>query len=203
MIRRLACYLAFATLLVAAPHIVLPQSLSPSPTVLVMIAEQQIGQERLLFWWSIFDRGPAEFKAEQTSLGIVDATLNNKLREAGFRPVDTSLKQGDIAIDKSYAIIDLTDTSAQTVGRSLGADIVIIGKALTRKGAPLAGSDMHNVHANATARVIRVSNGEVVASGTAAAAGLHVDETTAGTLALKQAATELADHLIEQLRRMP
>jgi hypothetical protein len=172
-------------------------------TVLVMIAEQQIGQEYLLYWWSYFERGSAEFKAQQTSLGIVDSVLNDKLQAAGFTPVDIVAMSGTVTLDKAYGIVDLNDTSVRKVGLAFGADIVIIGKALTRQTGPLSGSSMRNAHANLSARAVQVSTGKVVASGTASAPGLHVDETTAGTLALQAAAEQLAARLIGQLQAGP
>ncbi|MEW6324996.1 MAG: hypothetical protein AB1515_06380 [Nitrospirota bacterium] len=166
-----------------------------------MLAEQQIGQEHLLFWWSYFGEGRAEFKAHQTSLGIAESVLNEKLRAAGFAPVDVAAKSGQVTLEKAYGIVDLTDQSAQAVGRTFGADIVILGKALSRRAGDVAGSSMQNAHANLSARAVRVATGEVVASGTSFAPGLHIDETTAGALALRAAAEQLADRLIEQMQR--
>jgi hypothetical protein len=180
-----------------------PPAASPAPTVLVMIAEQQIGQEYLLYWWSYFEHSPAEFKAEQTSLGIAESVLNDKFLAAGFTPVDITAKSGSVTLDNAYGIVDLSNQAVRTVGHAFGADIVIIGKALTRRAGEVAGSSMRSAHANLSARAVRVSTGEVAASATASAPGLHVDETTAGTLALKAAAEQLAARLIEQMQAAP
>lgn len=180
-----------------------PPKPQASSTVLVMIAEQQIGQEYLLYWWSYFERGSAEFKAQQTALGITESVLNEKLREAGFAPVDVAAKRGGVQLEKAYGIVDLSDQSVRAVGNAFGADVVVIGKALTRRAGALAGSSMNNAHANLSARAVEVATGKVVASTTASAPGLHVDETTAGTMALRAAAEQLASALIEQLRRKP
>ncbi len=176
-----------------------PPTAQTASTILVMVAEQQIGQEYLVYWWSIF-AGGAEFKAQQTSLGIVESVLNDRLRAAGFSLVDIVAKSGSVKLDSAYGIVDLSDPSVRTVGQAFGADIVIIGKALTRQTGPLAGSSMRNAHANLSARAVKVSTGKVVASGTSSAPGLHVDETTAGTLALQAAAEQLAARFIEQLQ---
>lgn len=207
-LRLFSVTLLTAIVLVCARPAVAVEPPAPPPTpaaatVLVMIAEQQIGQEYLLYWWSYFDRGSAEFKARQTSLGITEAVLNEKLGEAGFAPVDVAAKSGSVKLDNAYGIVDLSDPSVRAVGQAFGADIVIIGKALTRRANTLAGSSMQNAHANLSARAVQVATGAVLGSGTASAPGLHVDETTAGTLALRTAAEQLAASLIQQLRRTP
>jgi curli biogenesis system outer membrane secretion channel CsgG len=206
-LRLLPFLLALSTVAQPVVSVAQPPSSQPAahsepaaPTVMVMIAEQQIGQEYLVYWWSIFGSGKPEFKAQETSLGIAESVLTDKLREAGFAPVDVSLKSGGVVkLDKAYGMADLNNQSVSAVGRIFGADYVIIGKALTRQGNKLAGSAMTTVYANLSARTVRVSTGEVVASGTVSASGLHVDETTAGVMALKEGAAELATALLERM----
>ncbi|MFH2013272.1 MAG: flagellar assembly protein T N-terminal domain-containing protein [Pseudomonadota bacterium] len=161
------------------------------PRVMVMIAEQNIGQQYLSFWWG--------HKASEANLSIAESVLVEKLREKGFNLVDHAAKAENIRMSKLYRVANLDDNTAVSLGNQYDAEVVIVGKALAKLAGSVMGTSMKSVQANISARAIRTDNGAIIASANSHGAAVHIDEVTGGTEALKKASYDLASQLIDQI----
>jgi len=165
------------------------------PRVLFMIAEQNIGQEYYVFWWY----GKSEFKGQHFDMAASETAMKEEFINKGFNIVDISVATGKIDISNAYRIADLTDTGAKEIGRKLGAEVVVKGKALAKAGPRTAGSSVGSYVADITASAIRVDNGAVLASGRGHGVSRNISEVTGGTEALERAARELSGKMIDQI----
>ncbi len=75
---------------------------------------------------------------------------------------------------------------------------MIIGKAVAKLYGEIGGG-MKSVQADLTARAVRIDTGQVIATATTHAAAVHISEIAAGTDALKKAANQAADEMIEKI----
>ncbi|HKZ46558.1 MAG TPA: hypothetical protein VJ202_04160, partial [Thermodesulfobacteriota bacterium] len=165
------------------------------PRVLFMIAEQNIGQEYYVFWWY----GKSEFKGQHFDMAASETAMKEEFINKGFNIVDISVATGKIDISNAYRIADLTDTGAKEIGRKLGAEVVVKGKALAKAGPRTAGSSVGSYVADITASAIRVDNGAVLASGRGHGVSRNISDVTGGTEALERAARELSGKMIDQI----
>ncbi len=165
------------------------------PRVLFMIAEQNIGQEYYVFWWY----GKSEFKSQHFDMSASETAMKEEFINKGFNIVDISVATGKIDISNAYRIADLTDTGAKEIGRKLGAEVVIKGKALAKAGPRTPGSSVGSYLADITASAIRVDNGAVLASARGHGVSRHISEVTGGTEALERAAKEASGKMIDQI----
>ncbi|MFA4910416.1 MAG: flagellar assembly protein T N-terminal domain-containing protein, partial [Desulfobacteria bacterium] len=161
------------------------------PRIMIMIAEQNIGQQYLSFWWG--------HQASETNLSITESVLIEKLREKDFNVVDHEAKAGNIKIGKPYQAANLDDNTAVSLGNQYDAEVVIVGKALAKLVGSVMGTSMKSVQANMSARAIRTDNGAIIASVNTHGAAVHIDEVTGGSEALKKASSDLASKLMDQI----
>lgn len=131
---------------------------------------------------------------------VIDMNLNTSetklmeiMMEKGFTFVD--MEAVKMKIDKTAALAAISGDvdAAKNLGLMFGAEIVILGKAVSSvaTGMEQKLGGMKSCQANITLRVIDVSNGEIIAVGSQHGAALHIDEITGGNEAIKKA-TELA-----------
>jgi hypothetical protein len=169
------------------------------PRTLFMIAEQNIGQEIYVFWWSWFVKGGAAFAGQTVDMAVSETVLKEEFLNKGFNVVDISSATGKFEVSNAYRIADLTNDGAREFGRKLNAEIVIKGKALAKEGPRTAGSSVGSYLADITVSAIRVDNGQVLASTRDSAPARHVSQHVGGNQALQNAARKVADKLIEQI----
>ncbi len=169
------------------------------PRTLFMIAEQNIGQEVYVFWWSWFGSGGAAFAGQTVDQAVSETALKEEFLNKGFNVVDISSATGKFQISNAYRIADLTNDGAREFGKKLNAEIVIKGKALAKEGPRTPGSSVGSYLADITLSAIRVDNGQVVASARGNAAARHVAQHVGGNEALDRAARSVSDKLIEQI----
>jgi hypothetical protein len=164
-----------------------------------MIAEQNIGEEIAIFWWSWWGRGGAEFRGQTVNMAVSETTLKEEFLNKGFNVVDISSATGKFEISNAYRIADLTNDGAREFGKRLNAEVVIRGKALAKEGPRTAGSSVGSYLADITVSAIRVDNGQVLASARGNAAARHITQHVGGNQALENASRSVADKLIEQI----
>jgi hypothetical protein len=167
--------------------------------VLLLITEQN-GNDIVHAWtdvvWTPFAvgvrTGTPEFRAVN-ELGVVEATLSDKMTDAGFNVVDANVLKGRMGPPARFEKI-LGDDEARAVALHSCADLVLVAKGVGRIAAApaLAGSGMLSGQANVTARLIRVADGVVIASAAEHAAQVHIDADTARMNALSEAAKLVA-----------
>jgi hypothetical protein len=169
------------------------------PRTLFMIAEQNVGQEVLLYWWSWWGRGGAAAIGQSVEMAVSETVLKEEFLNRGFNVIDISAVTGKFEISNAYRIADLTDTGAREIGRKMGAEIIIKGKALAKEGPRTAGSSVGSYLADITLSAVRVDNGQVLASVRGNAAARHVAQHVGGNQAIENASRQVADKLVEQI----
>ncbi len=158
------------------------------PKFIIFIAEKGIDNSKYRFFWSS-DEGSF---IESTTAGD---EIRKRFTEKGFTVVDKSevmskIKRGSLA-DK----VALKDSDVIGLTKHTSAEIIIIGKALSQVMGNIQGSSMKSILGNVSARVID-NSGMLIASDSASAKVLHVEEGIGGDEALKKAAVVLADRFI-------
>lgn len=169
------------------------------PRTLFMIAEQNIGQEIAVFWWSWWGRGGAEFRGQSVEMAVSETALKEEFLGKGFNVVDISAATGQFEVSNAYRIADLTNDGARTFGKKLNAEVVILGKALAKEGPRMAGSSVGSYLADIRVTAVRVDNGQVLAAASGSGVARHVAQHTGGNAALEKAARDAAGKLIEQI----
>lgn len=169
------------------------------PRTLFMIAEQNIGQEILLYWWGYWGKGGAAFAGQSVEMAVSETALKEEFANKGFNVIDISAVTGKFEISNAYRIADLTDTGAREIGRKMGAEIIVKGKALAKEGPRTAGSSVGSYLADITVSAVRVDNGQVLGSARGQGVARHVAQHVGGNNALEQAARNVADKLIDQI----
>ena len=162
------------------------------PRIMILIAEQNIGQQYYNYWWG-------QQRGEQADLTIAENTIMDHFREKGFDFVDHSAQSKDIKVTPAFQVADLNDRAAITLGQQADAEVVIVGKALAKSVGSIAGTSMKSVQANISLRAIQTDNGRVLSSGTEHAAAVHIDEVTAGAEALRKASVKISDKMIDDI----
>jgi hypothetical protein len=160
------------------------------PRTMLLIAEQNIGQE-LTAWWLEGVHG------QSTDMAVTETVLTDKFTEKGFEVIDQQAAAREIKVTGAYRVQNLSTEQARTLGNQADAEVVIVGKALAKLQGNVGG--LLSAQADLTARAIRTDNGQVLASVSTHGAAVHVSEVTAGNEALKKAASDAADQLMTKI----
>lgn len=160
---------------------------SGKTTFLLMVAEQNIESPQKAWWMS------------DVNLSTVESALARKLLESGYEILEPSVISGQVKADRAFERADLQDTDTVKLGKNLNADYVVLGKAVASAGGNVPQSSMRSCFANVTAKVIRVSDGKVIAYLDAAGSTIHTDVITGGREALANAGQDLAGKVISAM----
>jgi hypothetical protein len=160
------------------------------PRTIVMIAEQNIGQEWYAWWW-----GP---HASRTEMSVVENTFADVFAQKGFEFIDHATALKEFRITSPYKVQDLTATQATTLGNEVDAEVVIVGKALSKLYGEIGGG-MKSAQADLSVKAVRTDTGQIIAVVTTHGAAVHISEETAGIEALKKAAQTASDEMMEKI----
>lgn len=161
------------------------------PRMMVMIAEQNIGDTHYHYWWSP--------RAVSVDLGVAENSLIAEFRSKGFRFVDPDAVRKEIKVSKAFQTENLDTEKVRKLGAQADADVVIFGQALAKLAGEIAGTSLKSVQANITLKAIDADTGTVIATAQSHAPGAHIDEVTAGTKALGGAAKKAAKDLMDEI----
>ena len=158
---------------------------APAPRIAVIMPEQVDGD------WYWFDSGAGQQHLAQTA-------FEKAVVGAGYEILDVANIGGRLSWDEL-----INPKTATAKGRELGADYVIAGKATASKSSEGSAYGVNVIRARAeiTARLVRVSDGKVLAveDGVGDAGGQAVK--TASQEAIKKAAPPVARKLVSALRK--
>ena len=157
------------------------------PRTMIMIAEQNIGNEWNAWWYG-----------EQTDIGVVENTFMDVFTQKGFEFIDHATAAKEIRVSAAYKTQDLTVEQAKTLGNQANAEVVIVGKALAKLYGDIGGG-MKSVQADLSAKAVRTDTGQVLATATTHGAAVHITDTTAGIEALKKASNQAAEQMVEKI----
>ena len=160
----------------------------PAPKFLVILPEEVDG----IWYWSYFTT---------ESEHIVQSAVEKGLVEAGLDVIDLStLKM------KSDGSLDalMNTSSAAEKAKEAGAAYVIVGKATAVNGGTSVayGVPVARASATLTAKIVRVSDGKVLAVKDADATDGGQSIRVAGQSALKKAGSDLADALVSAAKKI-
>jgi len=160
------------------------------PRTMVMIAEQNVGHGMYAWWLGA--------RGEEADISVVENAFMDKFTEKGFEFIDHQVAAKEIKVTGAYRVQDLSNAQAKTLASQADAEVVIIGKAIAKLYGEVGGG-MKSVQADLSARAVRTDTGQVIATATVHAAGVHISEITAGAEALKKAANQASEEMIGKI----
>ena len=159
------------------------------PKIVLLIAEQNMEGPQYAWWLSEID------------LSTVEANIAKKLIEQGYEVLEASSVNKIIKQKPAFRTLGLSEGESVELGNLSGADYVVLGKAIASAGANVPQSNMRSCFANATAKLIQVKDGKVIAYLDASGNSAHMDVITGGKEALASAGEDLAGKVIEALNK--
>jgi len=161
------------------------------PTIMFFLSEQNIGESSPRYWWG---QSPLS-----THLSVTEKALSEYMREKGFIIVDRAAIDRDVQLGPEYMGPELSDAAAVKLGKELGADLVIIGKAVARHSGYVLDKDTRSIQARVSSRVLRTDSGMRIALSQGTGAAVHSDDRVGGTEALNLSASVVARDLVRQI----
>jgi hypothetical protein len=157
-----------------------------NPRVMVMIAEQNIGETNYLHYFE------ADLSAAETA--IIDV-----FRAKGFEVVDQAQAKENQERDKILSALEGNAKSAAAIAAALQAELIITGKAVAKVATGFNMGGMKSCQANLTTRIISADDAKIIATASENAAYPHIDEVTGGTMAIQKAAKKCAETLVSKV----
>ena len=161
------------------------------PTIMFFLSEQNIGEPSPRYWWG---QSPPS-----THLSVAEKALSEYMREKGFVIVDRATLNEDIQLGSGSMGPELSDDTAAELGKELGADLVIVGKAVARYSGNVSDKNVKSIEAGVSAHAIATESGMAIASSQGTGAAVHSDGTVGGTEALILSASVVARDLARQI----
>ena len=159
------------------------------PRTMILIAEQNIGGPVNAWWWT---------SSGQVDISAAENSFIDVFTKKGFEFVDHEAAAQDIKVSRAYQTQDLSAGQARTLGNQAKAEVVIVGKAVS-KIAGRVGGVMLSAQADISVRAVRTDTGPGIASATPHAAAVHINDQTAGIEALRKAGTQAAEELLTKI----
>ncbi|MGH7496453.1 MAG: hypothetical protein ACREOO_29230 [bacterium] len=157
-----------------------------NPRVMVMIAEQNIGDtDRLRY-----------FEVDMTS---AETAVIEQFRVKGFEVVDPGQAKENQNREAVLSAIEGDARKAAAIAAAQHAELIVTGKAAATVATGYNLGGMKSCQANITARVVRAGDARIVATASEHAAHPHIDELTGGTLAIEKASKKAGETLIAKV----
>ncbi len=132
--------------------------------------------------------------------------ITNKFLEKGFKFVDAAVIKNKLNKDAVMAAISGDAASAQVIARESGAEVLLIGSAVSRAARASSGvirdAGMVSCQASLNLRAVRADDGSIIATAARQAAAVHVDQIAGGTQALIKASGMAAEELIGKILKV-
>lgn len=133
----------------------------------------------------------------QADITIIGILLENNFRVVGSGIPNTT--KGNVARDEVLKAVEGDDFASTRLGNYLNADIVIVGKAVSKGVTMMKGSAQKSARANVNVRVIDAKTGEILAVESQDATAAAIDELSAGVEAIKIASRSIAQNIVKKL----
>jgi hypothetical protein len=127
----------------------------PLPKILVLISDQNLSDRLPKYWW-----GQEKYFSESSSITAVVEPIKTK----GFPIIDPHIISQNTRFDPIYDKPDLNDTEAVTLGLSLQAGVVIVGKSVASISPNIMGKNIRSFKGIVSARAIRTDTGSEIAT---------------------------------------
>ena len=188
------------------------------PRVMFMVAEQNIGDKIFTYWWRRYSRHVAvvtpfigvianetgierqtDIQHQRFDFSVGETILKEEFLNTGFDVIDIASVSDKIKVSEAYGVLDIAKQATLELGKDVGADIVVTGKIIARRGPIDTGSNVGTYMADITATAFRVKDGLVLASGRENGVARNISEITGGSQAIERASQKLAKKMIEQM----
>lgn len=161
------------------------------PRLLLLLSEQNINDPAPRFWWG---ENPGKAGAH------AEAAIAKKAEASGYVVVDHSAAAPQIPFRAAIAYQpELNNRDAADIGRLLGADVVIVGKAIAYAISDTGAGGDPSYNATITMKAVLVQNGQEITSGFETAVRQGRSDTEGGREALTAAGIQAAGHLIPSI----
>jgi hypothetical protein len=164
---------------------------SSLPSVLFLIAEQNVKEVMPQYWWGI---GMGNFKP------LSEKAMITIFNQKGYAVVGhRGVRLQNIVDWVAEARPDLTDEQAVELGTHLKADIVVVGQSGAAESTNTMGYEMKTFKADFSARALRTETGEEILAISKTAVATSVDEYEGGREALSNVGTAAGEQLVEEI----
>ncbi len=157
-----------------------------NPRVMVMIAEQNIGETNYLRYFDV-------------DLSAAETAIIEVFRSKGFEVVDQAQAKENQQRDIILSALDGNAKSAAAIAAALQAEMIITGKAIAKVATGFNMGGMKSCQANLTTRIVSADDAKIIATASENAAYPHIDEVTGGTMAIQKAAKKCAETLVTKV----
>jgi hypothetical protein len=158
------------------------------PRMMIMIEERNIGET------------PDFSHYIEADMNTAELALTQAFMEKGFKFVDQATVKRNLDNEKAAAILEGDVNQAAILGKSVGAEIVLTGKALAKSTVIEAfGVQQRSQQATVTVKAIRTDTGDIIATGSGQGAYPHIDDVIGGTKAIQKACSKMSEDLITQI----
>jgi hypothetical protein len=155
------------------------------PRILVVVRERQMAEEG------------EEKEGAGTKQRIAEKEIRKILIKQGFTFVDARAAAGANLLEVALKGQEILRDQVISAARTAQAEVIIVGNATTQdKGAF---SSFFVAQADLSLDVIRVDNGQVIASEVISAKGLDINQNSAGIKAVQKAAADITPKMMEQV----
>lgn len=158
------------------------------PRMMIMIEERNIGET------------PDFSHYIEADMNTAELALTQAFMEKGFKFVDQATVKRNLDNEKAAAILEGDVNQAAILGKSVGAEIVLTGKALAKATVMEAfGVSQRSQQATVTVKAIRTDTGDIIATSSGQGAYPHIDDVIGGTKAIQKACSKMSEDLITQI----
>jgi hypothetical protein len=161
------------------------------PSVLFLIAEQNLEQESPMFWWSPLG---------SSFISIAEAAMVERLQEAGFTIINhRGARNRPLVNWDDINKPDLTDLEAAELGAALKADVIVLGTSVASPSTNIMGSAMRSFNGTVSMRALRSDSAEPMVNLTRTAVAVSEEDAVGGREALADAGAMAGPALAEEL----
>lgn len=158
-----------------------------TPRMMLMIDERNIGQ------------APG-FHYFEADMNTAETSLIEHFMAKGFKFVDRATVMSNLDRQQAAAILEGDVSQAAALGRNVGAEVVLTGKAISKATETTAfDTKVRSQQATVTVRAIRADTGDIIATGSAQGAFPHIDDAVGGAKAIEKACTKLSEELMTEI----
>ncbi len=159
-----------------------------TPRMMVMIDERNIGE------------APGVLHYFEADMNSAETAIMEALMQKGFKFVDQSTVKGNLKKEQAAAILEGDVSKAAALGRSVGAEVVVTGKALAKATVvEVYGTQQRSQQATVNVRAIRSDTGDIIATTSGQGAFPHIDDVIGGTKAIQRACDQISETLVNQI----
>ena len=161
-----------------------------APSFLLLISEQNIAGPHTRWWMGEID------------LSTVEANLAGVLIKKGYKVITPLAVSRIIKREQAFKRVFRNDDLSLKLAKISQADYVIVGKAIASKGPNVVASQMFSCFANATVKLIRVKNGDVLAYLDSSEKTISLDVVSGGKKALAKVGKDLGYKIIKAVSKL-